>query len=222
MFLRKISKFQILGFINCLLGVLPAAILSGLFFSPPPQISISSIIYQYLPNLIFSFSLGLNIYLGYQLIWKHNDSKRFRQYLFLTFLTVFWFLWIFVGYFFASSAIYPLISFVIIIGIFFLIKKLSTKLALLASLTTLLVVGITISFGFEEDYCWRKGDEMAVRQSAMITIPEQEARRVLPNGNYISVSEVGTTEVGTAAYYHFKCHEDFNLDKALKKKYIPH
>lgn len=59
--------------------------------------------------------------------------------------------------------------------------------------------------GFE-DYCWGVGDIKAIGQPETILIPADEAKRLF--GEDIDISSSGTAEVGTAAYYHFKCHFD--------------
>ncbi|MDD5415562.1 MAG: hypothetical protein PHE48_00980 [Candidatus Daviesbacteria bacterium] len=194
------SKFKVLGFINCLLAILP-------------------IVVRYPLNLVFLFSLGLNIYLGYKLLWEHYDLTKFKQYSTLTFLTVFWLIWGLIGYIFASGFVYPIISLVPITGIFIFIRKLSVKLALLVSFATFLIVVQTIAWRFEEDYCWKKGYEMAVGKLGTMVVPGQEAKNLF--GSDIDISASGSAEVGTAAYYHFKCHQDFDLGRVLREKYIP-
>ncbi|MDD5146960.1 MAG: hypothetical protein PHV63_00195 [Candidatus Daviesbacteria bacterium] len=195
------SKFKVLGFINCLLVILP-------------------IIIRYPLNLVFLFSLGLNIYLGYKLLWEHYDPTKFKQYLTLTFLTGLWLIWGLIGYLFALGFAYLIISFVLITGIFVFIRELSVKLALLVSFATFLVVVQTIAWGFEDDHCWKKGDEMAVGKPGTMVIPGQEAKNLFGSNN-IDISASSSAEVGTAAYYHFKCHQDFDLGKVLRDKYIP-
>lgn len=215
----KLLKFQLLGAINCLLAILPAVLLSGFFFEYP-LIPIDSLLHQYLPDSVLLFSIGINIYLAYKLLWKKYDSAKFKQYLILTCLTIFWFIWLFVGYFMASEIVYLISSRILIIGIFFYLKKTSIKWAFVTSFVTFLVMTLAVVFAFEEDYCWKKGDEMVIGQPKMITILGEEARKVMPGGNDISISEDGTTIIGTAAYYHFKCHKTFDLNKALKEKYL--
>jgi len=57
-----------------------------------------------------------------------------------------------------------------------------------------------------EDYCWGVGNIKAIGQPETIIIPADEAKRLF--GEDIDISASGTAEVGTAAYYHFKCHFD--------------
>ena len=57
-----------------------------------------------------------------------------------------------------------------------------------------------------EDHCWSVGDQMAEGNPETIVISGDEAKRLF--GEDIDISASGTAEVGTAAYYHFKCHFD--------------
>lgn len=215
--LRNSDK-TLLGAVNCLLAIPYVAMLYGIFFNYPPKITIDSVVHQYLPNLVFFFSLGINVYLGYKLLWKHYDQTKFKQYLVLTFLTIFWFIWLFIGYLFASEIIYFLVSSIIIAVIFIFLRKFSIRWAIMTSFVTLLVLIMVVAFAFEEDYCWKKGDEIAVGKPDMITISAQEAGDVMSGGIYNPASS--SAEVGTAAYYHFKCHQNFDFSKALKEKYL--
>ncbi len=56
------------------------------------------------------------------------------------------------------------------------------------------------------DQCWDTGDQMAVGKPATIIISAQEAKDLF--GDDIDISASRTVEVGTAAYYHFKCHKE--------------
>lgn len=216
--LRKISKFEVLGIINLLIAVLPFSTLIGIVFDFPKQITIDLIIDQYIHNLVLLFSLGLNIYLGYKLLFKHYDIAKFKQYLVLTALTIFWFIWLLLGYLFAAAVIYPVASLVFIIGIFIFIKKLSVRIALLTSAVTILVAVIAVVVGFEEDYCLGEGDELAVGKPTMIVISAQEKEEVF--GNALGPIASDSAQVGTAAYYHFKCRRDFDSSRALQEKYL--
>ncbi len=55
-----------------------------------------------------------------------------------------------------------------------------------------------------EDYCWGVGDMKAMGKPETIVIQADEAKKLF--GEDIDISSSGTAEVGTAAYYHFKCH----------------
>jgi hypothetical protein len=55
-----------------------------------------------------------------------------------------------------------------------------------------------------EDYCWGVGDMKAMGKPETIVIQADEAKKLF--GEDIDISASGTAEVGTAAYYHFKCH----------------
>lgn len=217
----KITKFQILGLFNCLLAIPPLLILLGIILSPPPEISINTLIHEILPNLVLLGCLGINLYLPYLFFWKKYDPTKFKHYLALTLLTVFWFVWLMLGYFFASLAAYPVISLAIAIGIFFFVKKLSIKLAITALVITLMVTILAVLFGFEEDYCVRKGDQMAKDKPGTILIPAKEAREMFGGSfNEMNTNASGSAEIGRAAYYHFKCHESFDFGKVLREKYF--
>lgn len=87
-------------------------------------------------------------------------------------------------------------------------KKITTYILFAA---VVVVIGIVVSmyylFGFGgKDECWDEGEKMAIGKPSTITIPENEAKRLF--GEDIDISSSGTAEVGTAAYYHFKCHFD--------------
>ncbi len=74
-----------------------------------------------------------------------------------------------------------------------------------------LISGLIVSLYYfsgslSKDECWDQGEEMAIGKPPTITIPENEAKELF--GQDIDISASGTAQVGTAAYYHFKCHFD--------------
>ena len=73
-----------------------------------------------------------------------------------------------------------------------------------------LVVGVIGSMYYlsglgGNDECWDQGEQMAIGKPPTITISENEAKELF--GDDIDISSSGTAEVGTDAYYHFKCHQ---------------
>ncbi len=215
--IKQLSKFEILGFINLILGIIFLFFIKNIFLYPS-AVNLNGFIHNNLPNgVIFTASI-LNFYLGYKLFWKQGSNRhQFSVYLILTLQTIFWFLWLFIGYFFVSELIYPVISLGLIAAVFIFVRKLSASLALLTSLVTLLVVILTLTFSFEEDYCWKKGDEMAAGKPSVTTIPAHEEREVF--GDALGTIASDSAQVGTAAYYHFKCHQNFDFNPALKEKF---
>ncbi len=207
------NKYYLLIIFNILFGLLITinAIPSLVTFSIP--LSTGSLLHHYLPLILTLLILGLNIYSFYTLVKSQEREKIFKSNLIITLYSIFWFLLIFLGYFFANNVIFPAISFVVVGIIFHKLKRFYPNIARVLSIVSLLIVILVIIFSFEESYCWGKGDEADPSGSKMVAITEQD-RKLFPN-----LAE-GINEVGLAVLTHFKCHNNFNLIKAIQEKYL--
>ncbi len=77
-----------------------------------------------------------------------------------------------------------------------------------AILVIVIILFVVISYFFgllDQDKCWDIGDQIAKGKPETIVISGEEAKELF--GEDIDISASGTAEVGTAAYYHFKCHQ---------------
>lgn len=163
-------------------------------------LSIGSLLHHYLPTFLMLFFLFSNLGSAYSIIHtKDKTKKNLRPHFLITIHTVVWFLILFLGYFFVSNLFFPIVAVLIIAGDFLFLKKVfKKKIYILFSLITVTVIVSTILFGFEEDYCWKKGDEAD------------------PTGSKI----VAITGTGVAWQAHMKCHDNFNFINALEEKYL--
>jgi hypothetical protein len=87
-------------------------------------------------------------------------------------------------------------------------KKVQSYLVTAVILIVILFVLVMYFFSGlgSKDKCWDIGDQMAVGKPETIVIPADEAKKLF--GKDIDISASGTAQVGTATYYHFKCHYD--------------
>lgn len=207
------SKYKILGVVNVLLSIFFVFILATSAYSKEPLVSVESFIHAYAPNGVMLFSLLMNGFLAYKLLVKKESKLPFYLYLILTFSTIFWFLLLFIGYFFASNVIFPVVSLALVIAIFYFLRISSTRIAVMLSLITLFVSIVVIISSFEEDYCWGKGTEADNSGSKMVVATTQDA--VALKG--FDVKE--GAQIGASFRAHMLCHNTFSLTEALKERY---
>ena len=207
------SKYKVLVVVNILLSIFFIFTLVTSSYSKEPLISINSFIHAYAPNGILLFSLVMNAFLAYKLLIKKDNKLPYYLYLILTFSTVLWFIMLFIGYFFASNIIFPIISLILIVSIFYFLRKSSKKLAIILSLLTLLVSLVVIISSFEENYCWDKGTQADDTGSKMVIATKEDA--VALKG--FDVKE--GAQIGVSFRTHMLCHNTFNFIEALKERY---
>lgn len=207
------NKEHILIIFNILFGLFVGTNVVPSLFSSSIPLSIESLLHHYIPSALMLLIFGLNFWSCYTLLKSKDKEKIFKYNLIITLHSFFWFLLIFIGYFFANNVIFPLISFIIIGIIFHKLKRFYPNIARILSIVSLLIVILVIIFSFEESYCWEKGEKADPTGSKMVAITEQD-RKLFPN-----LTE-GINEVGLAVLTHFKCHENFNLIKAIQEKYL--
>lgn len=208
------SKNKVLGVISTLLSVFYVYILATSTYSADAFSSPITFIQAYTPNLILLFSFFLNSFIGYKLLFGKSKKLPFYLYLTLTFSTVFWFLLLFVGFFYASNIIFLAVSAVLVIMVFFLLHKTSERTALFLSLMTLFVSAVVIASSFEEDYCWKKGLEADSSGSKMISATPEDVQKL----QGYDVKE--GAQIGVSFRAHMLCHSSFNFTEALKEKFV--
>lgn len=143
-----------------------------------------------------------------------NDKLPMTLYVVLTFSTVFWFVLLFVGYFFASNIAFPIVSLTLGISMLYFLRKSSKKIAIVLSLITLLVSVVVIISGFEEDYCWEKGARADSTGSKFSTATKEDVLAL----NDFDIKE--GSQIGISFKEHMLCHSSFNFEDALKEKYL--
>lgn len=208
------SKYKVLGVVNILISIFFLFILVTSAYSKSPVVSLATLIPGYAPQGIILFSLCMNGFIAYKLLLKKKPILPFKLYLILTFSTVFWFLLLFIGYFYASEVIFPIASLVLTIFMFYFLRKSSKKIAITLSIITLLVSFVVVISSFEEDYCWSKGTEADKTGSHMVVATRNDANALKGFG----VKE--GTQIGVSFRAHMLCHTTFNFTNAVKERYF--
>jgi len=208
------SKLRVLGFANFLLSLFFLFLLVTSGYSTKPLESLPSFIHAYAATGVEIFLLGVNVFLTYKIFFKKEKKPPYAQYLTLTLATVFWFAMLFGGYFIASNVIFPIVSILFILGIFFYFRKKSQKFAIFLSVVTFIVCLIVIMSSFEEDYCWRKGDVADPTGSQMVMATQTDVSAL----KEFNVEE--GQKIGVSFRAHMLCHNNFNLIDAMKEKYF--
>ena len=207
-------KLRVLAFSNILFSVFFGFILLKTTSGSVPFLSIQSFIHAYGPNAILLLSLVVNVMIAYRILIQKESRKKFFFYLLLTISTIVWFLLLFFGYFFVSSVVFPIISITLGLICFYALKRSSKKMAVILAVTTVIVSGIVIVSGFEEDYCWKKGDAADPTGTKMVKATASDAKRL----QGFKVTE--GSDIGVSFRAHMLCHDSFNFVKALEEKYI--
>lgn len=132
-----------------------------------------------------------------------------------------WLFLIFFGSFFLADIRFIAIALSIMFLAFYLIRRISRKSAYIIAIITLVTIVISFAYGFEESYCWAKGDEAEGKlagTSAVIIKATKEDAEKLNGAAGMNIKE--GSEIGIGFRAHFLCHYDFNLAKALKESYF--
>jgi hypothetical protein len=207
-------KYKILGGENILLGLFFISIIISGVHNNVTQVPLWSLIRDFSPNIIFLCCFITNFILAYKLLVNKNQKLPFYIYLILTQSTIFWFFLLFIGYFFASHTLFPVVAFGITILIFVFMRKISHKIAITLTLITLLVSLIVIISSFEEDYCVKKG--ITADKTGLKMIPATKQDTVILKEFNIKPGD----QIGVNFRTHMLCHHTFNLLNAMKDKYF--
>lgn len=217
-----LTKYQLFGIFNLLISFLLIFVLTKILIPPVPLIDQKfefslDLLILYSPKLTVVFSLIINLIIAYKLILK-NAVQNFKIYAVWTLATILWLPLMFIGYFFASSSSFLVISLFLTALTFYLIQKISKKSALFISVFTIIVMIFSILAGFEEAYCWGKGDEaLAKNGQAWISASKEDAAK-LNGATGMEVKE--GSQISPHFRAHFLCHRNFNFSQALKEKYL--
>jgi len=157
----------------------------------------------------------LNLFLAIQFISAKKKKFPFTRWAILTQLSIFWFLFFFVGSFFSSVLWLPLLSVALVVIFFFILKKTSLKIAILNSVTMVLIFILILLFSFEEDYCWNQGTK-ADPSGIMVIATQQDIEALKGSLNDIKPGD----SVGESWRVHMLCHTTFHLADGLKDVYF--
>ncbi|WKZ25256.1 MAG: hypothetical protein QY322_02590 [bacterium] len=200
-------KNKILGILNILLSLCFAYfIFSGIKNDGFPEI-FSSEIFIF---ILFVFSLSINIFVVYKMLFKNNDKLSFPLYLVLTLSTIFWFILLFVTYFFASNFLFHLIILTAISIFSYFLYKLSKKIALMFLTTTVFILFISTIIGFNNDYCWRKGRQADKTGDKMMVATKEDAE-LLKNFGVVKEGN----KIGVSFRTEMLCYQTFNFKDAI-------
>ncbi len=218
-----LTKYRLFGIFNLLISLGLMFLLShSLRPAIPPIGSIPmpfnlEFVLSYLPEFITTTALIINLTLAYKLLIKKQISQ-FKLYAIWTGASVFWVIFTFIGYFFASNVSFLIISLLLTALVYYFIQKISRKSALYISALTVVVIIISIGASFEENYCWGEGDEALAKSGTETVIATIEDEQKLNGASGIRV------KAGEPVYTHFRahfiCHRDFEFSQALKEKYL--
>ncbi len=207
------SKYTFLGFVN----ILFCGFVGFIFIKSVHPESFISILKSHplslAPTAILLLCALTNAFFTHLLLFKKKPTLPFYILANLTFFPLIWLGMIFIGFFFASEYIFPIVSFAIAIFSFFYLKKFSKKAAIIISIITLLIPIVTIASSFEEDYCQKKGTE-AVKTGGMTVVATKEDSEQLEG---FDVKE--GSQIGVSFRTHMICHNTFNFFEALKERY---
>lgn len=143
----KPTKYQLFGIINLLICILPIYLLSESLTTLPVEISFQFFIHTYLPDIVLTLALIINLIIFYRIVIK-KQSQDFKLNVIWTLFSFLWQLLMFFGYFFASDVRFPVISFSLVAFVFYFIQKISQKSAYAITVITIIVIIMTIMFGF--------------------------------------------------------------------------
>lgn len=210
-----VSKRSSLGIINIFLTVLFLLLLitSGLHLQSFS--SVASFVESYSPKIILLICTLWSGNLAFVLVKKKDKHTDLTKLVSLSVLPVFWFAFLFVGSFFASHVLFPLLGLVMSGLAFFAFRKYGMKLAGVVGGITLLVGLSVVLSSFEEAVCWGKGAEADPTGSQMIIASAHDATLLAD----FNVNE--GDQIGVAFRAHMACHETFSWSENLQQKYSP-
>lgn len=207
-------KSILLGIINLVLVCWFTLILAKSHYSFEPFVSLYSIIQAYASLLIILLLDLVNAYLAYVLLLKQPKKISYPIVTTVTFAPLFWFIFTFLGFFFASNRILPITGVLIAVTSYLYFRKYSHRLALFLLLGTLFVLSTILVSSFEEDYCWKQGI-MADPTGGKFVRATKEDEKLLAWNNVKKGDEIGV-----AFRTHMLCHSTFNVWHALQKSYL--
>lgn len=180
----KIQQTTFLGTLNILLALfsLVALVTSDYDFSSS---SITALINAYTSQIILFSFLIFNSILSYKLLSKNINKKNLTMYKVLTYATPTCFLIYCITYFFASQFFLLLFLVMVSLLLYYFLRKISHKFAIIVSLTTLSLSLLFIVSGFEEDYCSRKGFEMEKKIGNHTVVTTKEDAELLKSWDMV-------------------------------------
>jgi hypothetical protein len=209
-----VKKTTLLGVLNLILVIWFTVILLKSHYTLEPFVSFYSVFKAYASLfIIFLFDL-INACLAYLLFIKPPKKISYPVIATLTFAPLFWFVFAFIGFFFASRPLLPISGVIIALICYFYVKKQSHRVALFLSLGTLFVMGIILLSSFEEDYCIKRGDLADPTGTRSIAATREDAQKLHDMG------VIKGQEIGIAFRSHMLCHNTFNLYSAVMKSYF--
>lgn len=200
------------------MGVLPS--LKSVSEGDLPPFDFQTLIHTYFPTVLLVSFFFVNVYCACMFLFKTLSKHSAWLHIILTIGTFIWTVLMLGGYFFSPHMAYPWVSLGTVIVIFFLLRKFSLRVALVMSLLTLVILVVTLVFGFEESYCWGKGDEAAWGTSGMTEVSWEVAKKYDQYMGGETTPGLPKYELGTAFMAHMDCHANFNFAKAIQEKYL--
>lgn len=191
-------KNKILGLFNLLFG----AFFIYAIFALNPNPSLQDITRE-VESIPFILAALTNFFISYQLIAKKKLHIPYYIYALLTFIPLVWIGMLFIGFFFASEFIFPIVSIVIAVLLFLYFQKHSKPYAIYVASVTIITVLIVLISSFEEDYCSRKGQEAEKSGPRITKATKEDAARLEGFG----VKE--GSMIGVAFRTHMLCHDSF-------------
>lgn len=157
--------------------------------------------------------LALNLLSALKLLRTSNPTDSSIKLGLLASSISFCLLIFFPGYFFTSELFFPLIIFLFVALLLYSSWNKARPLGVFLAIAVLLTSAYSFQTSFEEDYCWKKGDEAQYEveskgESIWIPVRDDE-KKGIGESNQVSV----------AYRAHMDCHKNFNFKEALNEKY---
>lgn len=201
---KKFSRVRILSLFNLLLGIfflyMSLPLITSGFGSLPS--------FGYFIFWLLILALGLlNLFFFYKLVFEHPSERliRISGYVFFVIVLI---LATFFGILIASISGGELLIFGIPILFCFIFFPYSKKMAILFMSLALLLGVVSFFSGFEESYCWTKGDEATAKYGSLPVPATARERKDDP----------GITDISPGWRAHLACHRNFNFQKAFKEE----
>lgn len=206
------NKYSLLGLINVAFLVWFIVIIAGSNYHVSYP-SFYSAVKGYSSLIIIFFLALISVRNTYILLYKQPKKISWSLMSLLTFISLFWFIFSFIGFFFARSVFFPLSSLLIAGAFYFYIRQKSRNVALFLALGTMSIMVLVIFSSFEESYCYNQGMRADPTGAKFMQASKEDAIKL--TGYKI----VKGQEIGTAFRAHMLCHQSFSFPQALFKAY---
>ena len=210
----QILKYKLLAIVNLVLSYLFFTFINLSISMREPKISPLNFIQEYTPNVILVCSIVVNALLAFHLLKNKEYKYSFIFYLILTFSTVFWFLLMLFGFFIVSNVMFPMFMILLVISMYYILRRSSHTIAVVLSVAIVLVATVTVVSNFEEDYCWGKGIEADKSGSKMVVATKEDEQAF--KGYNVRAGRPAALGFLT----HMRCHNTFQFSDALKDRYL--